>query len=112
MHRREQVRPAEDRTLLQCQCIAGNMTSSLLADRNASLVGDLERVQALRHHLLVLGLAVRREEVFERRPDHDSVARQRRRQEDAFLRHPRNFRLDLCRPGGSEIQLTARRCRD
>ena len=74
------------------------MTGSLLADSDSCLVGDFERVQALRHYLLVLDLAVGRKEVFERRPDHDSVARQRRRQEDALLRHPRNFRLDFYGP--------------
>ena len=88
------------------------MTSSLLADHNASLVGDLERIQTLRHHLLVLDLAVGREEVFERRPDHDSVARQRRCQEDAFLRHPRKLRLDVCQHIDLELELTARRSRD
>ena len=58
-----------------------------LANCDADFVCDLERIQASRHDLLVLDLTFRRQEVLERRTDHDPVARERRGQEDTLLGH-------------------------
>ncbi len=80
-----------------------NMTGGLLADRNTCLVGDVERGRPLPHHLLVLDLAVGREEVFER---HGNVGARKM----SFCAIPDECQLSYKQ--NIEIELTAQRSCD